>query len=243
MKRIVSVILALCLMMALPVGAYAATSYPGGLSLDKTSVEVGEEVVLTMSLPADALATIQFGIVFPVEFLEITSISAPAEGEKGVGLYAASDMAAANENGCITFAFVGDQGDNAIAAEDGLITITFKALAASDAVPISFAGDEVMPWIMDTLDGNGEIADEFEPTDASVTLKITEPAYVLGDVTGDGRINMADVTAIRKYIINASLYPLAVQAAGDVTGDGRINMADVTAIRKYIINPTLYPLG
>lgn len=234
MKRIVSVILALCLMMALPVGAYAATSYPGGLSLDKTSVEVGEEVVLTMSLPADALATIQFGIVFPVEYLEITSISAPAEGEKGVGLYAASDMAAANENGCITFAFVGDQGDNAIAAEDGLITITFKALAASDAVPISFAGDEVMPWIMDTLDGNGEIADEFEPTDASVTLKITEPAYVLGDVNEDGKVNMKDWNRLYEHLNETSLLTGNGLSAADVNQDGKVNMKDWNRLYEHL---------
>jgi uncharacterized repeat protein (TIGR02543 family) len=67
--------------------------------------------------------------------------------------------------------------------------------------------------------------------------------YTPGDVTGDGKVNMADVVAIRRYLVNASKYPLNVEAAGDVTGDGKINMADVVKIRRYLVNSEVYPLG
>ena len=190
MKRIVSLILICCLAMALSVGAFAVTeeSYPGGLSLDNTSVEVGEEVVLTVSLPDDALATLQFGIVFPEEYLQITEINAPGVGEKGVGLYAAADdVDTANENGYVTFAFVGTKGDNLLQAADGFLTITFEAVAESSAAPISFAGDAVLPLIMDALnDSDGSIRKTFKPGASSVTLEITAPEYILGDVDADG---------------------------------------------------------
>lgn len=65
---------------------------------------------------------------------------------------------------------------------------------------------------------------------------------VLGDVTNDGKVNMADVMALRRYLVNSITYPLTNSAAADVTGEGNINMADVMAIRRYLVNSTLYPL-
>ncbi len=73
-------------------------------------------------------------------------------------------------------------------------------------------------------------------------IKPAKPKYTPGDVNNDGKINMADVTAIRKYLISSDLYPLTISEAADVNGDGKINMADVTAIRKYLISSDLYPL-
>ncbi len=68
-------------------------------------------------------------------------------------------------------------------------------------------------------------------------------AILLGDVSGDGIVNMADVTAIRRYLVSRELYPLIIKDAGDVTEDGSINMADVTAIRRYLLSNEMYPLG
>ena len=84
------------------------------------------------------------------------------------------------------------------------------------------------------ITGDITLTAKFE--DATSTVK-------LGDVDGNGKINMGDVTAIRKYLIDATSYPLPVPEAADVTGEGKINMADVTAIRKYLINSSLYPLA
>ncbi len=63
----------------------------------------------------------------------------------------------------------------------------------------------------------------------------------LGDANGDGKINMADVVAVRRYLINREENPLAVPSAAEVTGDGKINMADVIAMRRYLINSEKYP--
>lgn len=74
-----------------------------------------------------------------------------------------------------------------------------------------------------------------------ITANQVEPDYMLGDVTGDDRVNARDVTALRKYLISQTLYPLNVIEAADVTGDTRINARDVTSLRKYLISSTLYP--
>ena len=52
--------------------------------------------------------------------------------------------------------------------------------------------------------------------------------YILGDVNGDGSVNIADVTALIDYLLG-SAGNVNVDAA-DVNGDGAINIADVTAL-------------
>lgn len=53
-----------------------------------------------------------------------------------------------------------------------------------------------------------------------------------GDSTGDGKINLADVSLALKYVarwdVNIDL------DAADVTGDGKVNLSDVSLVLKYI---------
>ena len=60
-----------------------------------------------------------------------------------------------------------------------------------------------------------------------------KPAFKLGDVNGDGNINVADVTALIAAILNST--PLN-PAVADLTGDNQINVADVTALIQVILN-------
>ena len=58
-------------------------------------------------------------------------------------------------------------------------------------------------------------------------------AYLLGDANSDGRVDIADVTAIINRINNASPDTFHEEAA-DVNHDGIINIADVTGIINII---------
>jgi hypothetical protein len=64
--------------------------------------------------------------------------------------------------------------------------------------------------------------------------EVVEPPVTLGDINGDGIINVADVTELANAIAANSLPPLAV---GDVNGDTVINGADVAALAALIVNP------
>ena len=75
-----------------------------------------------------------------------------------------------------------------------------------------------------------------------IVPNVEESTVMKGDVTGDGKVNMADVIAIRRYLVNKEKYPLTVYDAGDVTADEKINMADAIGIRRYLINKDKYPL-
>ena len=62
---------------------------------------------------------------------------------------------------------------------------------------------------------------------------ITVINFTPGDVNDDGRINVVDVTMLRRYI--AGGYGINInEAAADVNDDGRINIVDVTMLRRFI---------
>ncbi len=83
------------------------------------------------------------------------------------------------------------------------------------------------------------------PTEQPTATPDEPPAteIVYGDATGNSKINMADVVAIRRYLVNSESYRVAVLANADVNKDGKVNMADVVAIRRYLVNAEKYPLG
>ena len=74
--------------------------------------------------------------------------------------------------------------------------------------------------------------------------------YRYGDATNDGKLNTADITAIRRYISDGRTtdpegYNVTIHLnAADVDGNGRINTMDITLIRRYIAdNWTTDPNG
>jgi hypothetical protein len=95
-------------------------------------------------------------------------------------------------------------------------------------------------------------------TDGTVqtgTLKIAGDApatvtIVIGDVNGDNKPNVQDMTAIRRYIANRNKPGTGTEQTGvkktkseggeiilgDVNSDNKPNVQDMTAIRRYIAN-------
>ncbi|MDY4461412.1 MAG: dockerin type I repeat-containing protein, partial [Sodaliphilus sp.] len=59
-----------------------------------------------------------------------------------------------------------------------------------------------------------------------------EAASTLGDINGDGEINVSDVTALINKILGTSDYSNEVC---DINGDGEINVSDVTALINMIL--------
>ena len=57
---------------------------------------------------------------------------------------------------------------------------------------------------------------------------------VMGDVNGDGVVNIADVTKLIDYLLEEDATGLNLDAA-DMKEDGVINIADVTALIDYLL--------
>ena len=63
----------------------------------------------------------------------------------------------------------------------------------------------------------------------TVTYTANAPVGILGDVNGDGIVNMLDVTDLNAYLMNCGATPEGI-ANADVSGDGVINAYDSTLI-------------
>ena len=61
-----------------------------------------------------------------------------------------------------------------------------------------------------------------------------ECGAALGDVTGDGQINILDLVQIANLILEISTP--AYECAADYTGDGQVNILDLVQIANYIIS-------
>ncbi len=60
------------------------------------------------------------------------------------------------------------------------------------------------------------------------------PTDMLGDVNGDGRINIQDVAMLTGYI-HGRRYDSFIKKNADINGDGRINIADVALLVELVI--------
>ena len=61
-----------------------------------------------------------------------------------------------------------------------------------------------------------------------------EQEYIVGDVNGDGEVNIADVNTVIDIILGGSADEGTMKRA-DVNGDGEINIADVNTVMDIIL--------
>ena len=61
-----------------------------------------------------------------------------------------------------------------------------------------------------------------------------ENFYLLGDANRDGYININDVTAIQRHLVELELFTEEKLALADTNGDGEINIADATHLQMYL---------
>ena len=101
---------------------------------------------------------------------------------------------------------------------------TLSSYAASDSSP----GDYV-------IYAYGAEAQNYDISYVNGKLTITSPAVTIGDVNGDGMVDVADGVEIVNYILNNSSADFNT-AAADVDGDGQITIADAVGVMNIILN-------
>lgn len=75
----------------------------------------------------------------------------------------------------------------------------------------------------------------------TATVAAVNRTYKLGDVNGDGRINISDVADTLGYMVG-KITNINTDAA-DVDGNGRINISDVSDILAYFVKGTPFKLN
>lgn len=131
-----------------------------------------------------------------------------------------------------------------------LATATFAVHAASeerltfenaDGSTVSFSTS----GLIITYNIDGDIAQAVVMNDeisATLDLNKLKGMYfgekdngLIGDVNGDGEVNIADVNAVMAVILSGNAHDNNGQRA-DVNGDGEVNIADVNTVVDIILN-------
>lgn len=84
----------------------------------------------------------------------------------------------------------------------------------------------------------GEVKGVFTEEDATVTYKYElykAPRLVYGDVSGDGKITIADVTTIQKQVALLVTFNEVQLVFGDYDYSGSINIKDATMLQKHLV--------
>lgn len=195
------------------------------LTLSAKKVKVGDTFTATLSNKKMSIISFISQIRFNKDVLEVVSIT---EGEgytnlaSGAKTAVITTVADANDRGVVGIS-VAKTEETTYPVKD-IVTVTFKAKAAGDGW---FKVDEST----DGKDGtNGYLSDAIVKS-----VVIEKPAYVLGDVNEDGKVNMTDVNRLFRYTTRKEISLTEAQlAAADVTGDGKVNITDVNRLFKFV---------
>jgi len=64
-------------------------------------------------------------------------------------------------------------------------------------------------------------------------INVTVPAAKLGDIDGNGMVNITDVMALINYLINGNAIN---EQNADMNNDGKINITDTTMLISSLLN-------
>lgn len=83
--------------------------------------------------------------------------------------------------------------------------------------------------------GNTSIGQEIGNTIATVPDNSVE-STMFGDVDGDGKVSMSDITTLAKAFANLITLSQSQLTVADVNQDGSVNMDDIITLQKYLAN-------
>ena len=195
------------------------------LELSASKVKVGDTFTATLSNKSMSIISFIAQIRFNKDVLEVVSITENEGYTKltsGAVVKVKPTVDEANASGTVGIS-VAKTVETKYPAKD-IVTVTFKAKVAGEGW---FKVDEST----DGKDGtNGYLSDAIVKS-----VVIEKPAYVLGDVNEDGKVNMTDVNRLFRYTTRKEISLTEAQlAAADVTGDGKVNITDVNRLFKFV---------
>lgn len=93
---------------------------------------------------------------------------------------------------------------------------------------ITVTAVDVVPTDAETTDGETDTTGDQDTTDAETTG--------VGDVNGDGKINVTDISKVAAHVKNVKALTTDEQDRADVNGDGKINVTDVSLLAAHVKN-------
>lgn len=193
------------------------------LALSAKKVKVGDTFTAILSNKGMTVSSFIARLKFDKEMLAVTKI----EQLGGFAKLAAdttidpvlSTPDEANDRSLVGVGFV--RGSDKTHEEGEFLRVTFQAKAA---------GNTAISLYEDSAGADGYRGDAIVKS-----VVIEKPAYVLGDVNEDGKVNMTDVNRLFRYTTRKEISLTEAQlAAADVTGDGKVNITDVNRLFKFV---------
>lgn len=193
------------------------------LTLSASKVKVGDTFTATLSNKSMTVSSFIARLEFDKEMLAVTKIeqlggfAKLADGATIDPVLSTPDEA--NDRSLVGVGFV--RGSDKTHEEGEFLRVTFQA-KATGSTAISLYEDSVG-------------ADGYRGDAIVKSVVIEKPAYVLGDVNEDGKVNMTDVNRLFRYTTRKEISLTEAQlAAADVTGDGKVNITDVNRLFKFV---------
>lgn len=246
MRKLMAVMLSCVLLVSAFAGmsltVSAADAVPITFTAQSVTAKAGDTITVDISVSENHyMVNGQLWIQYDPECLEIQEVwddpDNPYFEEINQTIIKSSFMwqFAVPEAGLAKFAFA--TSASAGSAVGGTIfTLTFKVLDAASTSNITIV---VPDGDMNSNDGLVENAADAEvaPTyvDGVITVESDAPAVTVGDVNGDGFVNLNDATSLFYHVNGLALLEGDALVAADINGDDDVNLNDATAL-FYQIN-------
>lgn len=174
MKKATAWLLTLAMLMSLVVTSFASDS---GLAVTKTTVKAGEEVSVTLKVPAvsEKMANVEYTVVFDKSAFKVADSYVAPAAPTGATISMVSTLTEANGSGKVELIFGGNNsGDNVIDMTAGYTaTIPFVALDAAAAGNYEFKVINIKMTSLDEEDGFTEY--DRTPAGMTETVSVTIP--------------------------------------------------------------------
>ena len=120
--------------------------------------------------------------------------------------------------------------------------ISLKSIVIPESV--KYIGSKAFGYYYDEFDTEHKTLNDFviygvrgtasETYAKNNEINFIEFAFAFGDVNGDGKINIDDVTDIQKYIANMIDFTEEQVTLADVDKNGKVSIDDATLIQKHL---------
>ena len=203
--------------------------------IDKVEAQSGSQMNLSIKMKNNAnIRSFQFDLYLPEGVTAVKNAKGRIMGSLNSGRLPEDDehtlTMAVQSDGAIRF-LCGSQYDETFAGTDGEI--------ASLQVNISEDMDEGdYPIILKSIRlSETDISKFYDTPFVKTTLTISN--YILGDINGDGIVNVTDYTGVANHILGFAQSGFNTKAA-DVNTDNVINVSDYTGVANIILSGNVY---
>ena len=120
-----------------------------------------------------------------------------------------------------------------------------RAVAAGKTVAQLWDGINEKAYVT-VYNADGTVADSNALAATGMVAKLmvngqvidTVTVVVTGDVNGDGKISITDVTAVKYHVLEKTLLTGVYLIAADASNDGKVSITDVTQIKYHVLEKT-----